>query len=305
MSDSAQPYCLMKQHEGTFPFRGFKTWYCIYGDGEASGKLPLICAHGGPGAPHDYLQPFQAIAETGRRVILYDQLGCGNSDKPDTPELWTVPIFVEELGVLRQALGLGQTHLLGQSWGGMLAMEYMLTQPAGIAGLIIESSPSSIPMWVAEAGRLREQLPRDINAALLKHEEAGTTTDPEYLEATAMFYARHVCRINPLPEYVQRSFDNIGQPYFVMNGPSEFHVIGSLKDWDVTPRLGEITAQKATLFMSGRHDECTPLIANTVASGIPGCRLIIWEDSSHLCHVEQTDAVMKAVASFLDEVESR
>lgn len=295
----------MKQHEGTFPFRGFKTWYCIYGDVEASGKLPLICAHGGPGAPHDYLQPFQAIAETGRRVILYDQLGCGNSDKPDTPELWTVPLFVEELGVLRQALGLGQTHLLGQSWGGMLAMEYMLTQPAGIAGLIIESSPSSIPMWVAEAGRLREQLPPDINAALLKHEEAGTTTDPEYLEATAMFYARHVCRINPLPEYVQRSFDNIGQPYFVMNGPSEFHVIGSLKDWDVTPRLGEITAQKATLFMSGRYDECTPLIANTVASGIPGCRLIIWEDSSHLCHVEQTDAVMKAVASFLDEVESR
>ena len=118
--------------EGTIDFRGYRVWYAIIGEKEEpSGKLPLLCLHGGPGACHDYLEALAAMAKGGRRVIFYDRLGCGNSDQPDNPSLWTVPLFVEEVGVVRRELGLDRLHLLGQSWGGMLAMEYALTQPVG------------------------------------------------------------------------------------------------------------------------------------------------------------------------------
>ncbi len=137
----------------------------------------------------------EAFAATGRRVIFYDQLGCGNSDQPPIPSLWTVPLYVEEVGAVRAALGLKRVHVLGQSWGGMLGMEYALTQPAGLASLIIESSPASMTQWVAEANRLREELPPEVQHTLLKHEADGTTDDPAYEDAMMVFYQRHVCRL--------------------------------------------------------------------------------------------------------------
>ena len=145
--------------EGSVAFRGYNVWYRIVGEREEPGKLPLLCLHGGPGVPHDYLEPLEAMAATGRRVIFYDQLGCGNSDHPHDPSSWTVDLFVEEVGVVRRALGLERLHLLGQSWGGMLAMQYALTQPAGLVSLIVASSPASMRQWVAEANRLRMELP--------------------------------------------------------------------------------------------------------------------------------------------------
>src|SRR5205823_2492399 len=160
-----------------------KVWYRIVGDLEDPGKLPLLCLHGGPGAPHDYLEPLEAMAATGRRVIFYDQLGCGNSDHPDNPSMWTVNLFVEEVGAIRRALGLDRVHILGQSWGGMLAMEYALTQPLGLAGLVIANSPASMSQWVSEANRLRGELPPLAQQTLLKHESAGTVDSPEYKEA--------------------------------------------------------------------------------------------------------------------------
>src|SRR5215472_12839710 len=141
--------------EGFLPFHGYRTWYHIVGNGEEPGKLPLLVLHGGPGASHDYLEPLEAMASTGRRVIFYDQLGGGNSDHPHDPLLWTVGLFVEELGVVRRSLGLDRLHILGQSWGGMLGMEYALTQPQGLASLIAVSSPASMKRWVEEANRLR------------------------------------------------------------------------------------------------------------------------------------------------------
>src|SRR3954451_19393672 len=131
--------------EGYIPFKGYQTWYRIVGDGEAPGKLPLLCLHGGPGACHDYLEALDAMADRGRRVIYYDQLGCGNSHiDVSKPEMWTVPLYVEEVDVVRRALGLDRIHLLGQSWGGMLAMEYMFTQPKGVASVTISNSPASM-----------------------------------------------------------------------------------------------------------------------------------------------------------------
>ena len=186
--------------EGYIPFKGYQTWYRIVGDGEKPGKLPLLCLHGGPGACHDYLEALDAMADTGRRVIYYDQLGCGNSHIPiSNPSMWTVALYVEEVEVVRRALGLERIHLLGQSWGGMLAMEYMFTKPSGIASVTISNSPASMVQWVEEANKLREQLPPEVQATLLKHERAGTTDSAEYQTAEQVYYDRHVCRVVPIP----------------------------------------------------------------------------------------------------------
>ena len=291
--------------EGFVAFRGYRVWYRIVGERETPGKRPLLCLHGGPGVPHDYLEPLEAMAATGRRVIFYDQLGAGNSDHPHNPALWTVPLFVEELGVMRQALGLERVHILGQSWGGMLGMEYALTQPAGLASLIVADSPASMPQWVAEANRLRAELPPDVQATLLKHEAAGTTDDPEYNEAKQVYYSRHVCRLDPNPDCRRRAHVKLAQDpevYHTMNGPSEFHVIGSLKDWDIVDRLGEIRVP--TLVLSGRYDECTPLIAETVHRGITGSEWVLFENSSHMPHLEETERYLQVLTHFLEQVEA-
>lgn len=292
--------------EGTIPFKGYETWYRIYGEREEPGRLPLLCLHGGPGAAHDYLESLAGLAETGRQVIFYDQLGCGRSSIPGSqPEMWTVELYVEEIDAVRRALGLDQIHLLGQSWGGMLAMEYALTRPPGLASLTVASSPASMIQWVEEANRLRAELPPDVQQALLRHEAAGSYDDLEYVAAMQAFYDRHVCRVVPNPDYVQRTFASIArnpEVYHTMNGPSEFHVIGTLKEWDIIPRLGEIDVP--TLVTSGRFDEATPLIAGTVHEGIPGSRWVIFEESSHMPHAEEPERYMAVVAAFLAEVEA-
>jgi proline-specific peptidase len=290
--------------EGFVSFRGYKVWYRVVGDGETPGKSPLLCLHGGPGATHDYLEPLEETAATGRRVIFYDQLGAGNSDHPHNPSLWTVPLFVEELGVVREALGLERVHILGQSWGGMLGMEYALTQPPGLASLIVADSPASMPQWVAEANRLRAELPSDVQEKLLQHEAAGTTDDPAYQEAVLVFYGRHLCRLDPWPDCLNRSFEKLAEDpevYNTMNGPSEFHVIGVIKDWDIVNRLGEIRVP--TLVISGRYDEATPAIAGTVHRGIPGSEWILFENSAHMPHLEETERYLRVLTSFLDRVE--
>ncbi|MBM3237907.1 alpha/beta fold hydrolase [Candidatus Poribacteria bacterium] len=292
--------------EGFVSFRGYNVWYRIVGDYEAPGKLPLLCLHGGPGATHDYLEPLEAMAATGRRVIFYDQLGAGNSDHPSNPSMWTVALFVEELGVIRHALGLKRVHILGQSWGGMLAMEYALTQPAGLASLIIADSPASMPQWAAETNRLRAELPPEVQETLLKHEAAGTTDDAAYQKAMMVFYHRHVCRLEPWPDCVNRTFEKLMQSpevYYTMNGPSEFHVIGVLKEWDIVNRLGEIRVP--TLVIGGRYDEATPTITETVHRGIPGSEWVIFENSSHMPHLEETERYMQVLTNFLNRVESQ
>lgn len=292
--------------EGFIPFRSFRTWYRVVSDAEAAGKLPVLALHGGPGASHDYLEPLEAVADTGRRVIFYDQLGGGGkSDHPSDPSMWTVDLYRAELAAVIRALGLARYHLFGSSWGGMLAMEHALTQPRGLASLVLASSPSSIPQWVEEANRLRGELPADVQATLLKHETEGTTSDPAYEEAMLVFYARHVCRVDPLPDCVSRSFAGIQQfpeVYNTMNGPSEFHVIGTLKNWDITHRLGEIKVP--TLVTSGEFDEATPAINETVQRGIRGSESVIFPDCSHMAFVEEPEAYIKALDAFLSRVEA-
>ena len=291
--------------EGFVSFRGYNVWYRIVGTHDKPGRFPLLCLHGGPGATHDYLEPLERMASTGRRVILYDQLGNGNSDHPHDPTMWTVQLFLEEVAVVRRALGLNQVHLLGQSWGGMLAMEYALTKPSGLESLTISNSPASMAQWVLEANRLRAELPPDVQQALLKHEAAGTTDDPAYQQAMMVFYHKHLCRLDPWPDYVNRTFQKLVQNpevYFTMNGSSEFHVIGTLKNWDITNRLGEIRV--STLVIGGRYDEATPAITERVHRGIHDSELVIFEKSSHMPFVEETEPYIEALNQFLLRVEA-
>jgi L-proline amide hydrolase len=294
--------------EGFVPFRGFRTWYRVVGDlaQPEPAKLPLLVLHGGPGASHDYLRPLGKLADTGRPIIFYDQLGCGNSDQPNDPSLWRVKLFLEELDTVRQELGLGHIHLLGQSWGGMLAMEYALTRPVGLASLILASSPASIPQWIAEANRLRKELPQEVEQRLRHHEEAGTTDEVAYEEAMQVFYQRHVCRLDPQPEPWTRTLAKLmanPEVYHTMWGPSEFHATGTLKEWDIRDRLGEI--ELPTLVTSGRHDEATLHIAETVHRGIAGSEWVIFEQSSHVAHLEEEDEYRRVVEDFMRRVEEQ
>jgi proline-specific peptidase len=292
--------------QGTLSFKGYSVWYRVVGDAASSDRPPLLCLHGGPGAGWDYLEPFDDLASTGRQVIFYDQLGCGNSALATNhdPAMWTVDLFVEEVDAVRSALGLDEMHLLGQSWGGMLAMQYALGKPTGVRSLIVESSPPSMPHWVAEADRLRALLPPDVEAVLRTHEAAGTTDSEAYEEAVLVFYRRHVCRLDVWPDYVQRTFDQLAanpEVYNAMNGPSEFHVVGTLATFDITDRLGEIALP--TLLLSGRHDEATPAIMETVNAGIAGSEWVLFEDSSHMCHAEERARCMAIVDNFLARVD--
>jgi L-proline amide hydrolase len=288
----------MRKTEGFIAFNGYKTYYKIVGNCKP-GKLPLLCLHGGPGVPHDYLESFEDLAKAGHQVIFYDQLGCGKSDRPADDTIYSVKLYVRELAALRRALGLTRIHLLGQSWGGMLAMEYLLTKPKGVASVVIKSSPASMPLWLSEANRLRADLPPKVNATLLKHEQAGTTSSPAYAKAMRAFYNRHVCRVVPNPDYMLRAKTSIGRQYQVMIGPSEFHITGTLKTWDISKKIHVI--KTPALFLSGIYDECTPVVAKQVVDALPNCRWVLFGASSHVCHVEERALTMKTIAAFLKE----
>ncbi len=297
----------MSTGEGRMVWDGNETWYRVVGDLDPEAEhTPVVICHGGPGALHDYCEPIADLSRFGRTCVLYDQLGCGKSTHlPNAPvDFWQPQLFKDELVRLTRHLGVESRHVVvGQSWGGMLAMEYALDHPPGLRGIVVADSPASIPLWVSEANRLRADLPPDVQSTLLRHEEAGTTDEPEYEAAVRVFYDRHLCRV-PWPESVQRSFAQMAEDptvYHTMNGPSEFHVIGSLKTWDITDRLHEITTP--TLLVSGRYDEATPLIVGQIHERIPGAEWALFEESSHMPHVEEPEAFLRRVEDFLQTID--
>ena len=289
--------------EGFVPFRGHRTWYRILGRGEDTHRLPLVVVHGGPGSSHDYLEPLGELA-CGRRVVFYDQLGCGRSDHPHDPSLWSVELFEAELRALRAALGLRRCHLLGQSWGGLLVLEHTLAAPDGIVSLTLADPLVGAAQWIAEADGLRALLPAEVREALLSHEAAGMTADAGYQTAMLEFYRRHVCRLDPWPDCLLRSFAALQadpEVYLAMWGPSEFHCTGSLRAWDVRERLGGITAP--SLVLGGRFDECTPVIQEDLHRRLPGSEWVVFERSSHMPHLEEPERFVHVVDTFLRVVE--
>ena len=293
--------------EGSADFEGFKTWYMVVGDLDAAhsgqGPAPLVTLHGGPGATHEYLLPMADLATDGRAVVFYDQIGNGNSThlREQPAEFWTVELFVRELANLIRHLGIGDRyHVLGQSWGGMLAQEHALTQPAGLKSVVLSNTAASFGGFAVEANKLRAGLPAEVEATLKRHEDAGTTEDPEYLDACQVFYQRHVCRVDPWPDQLVRSFSALADDptvYGTANGPSEFHVIGTFKDWSVIDRLSEIRVP--TLVISGRHDEAAPPLQEVLFNGIAGSEQVMLEESSHTPFWEERSLYMAAVGDFL------
>ncbi len=291
----------MSTIEGEADFRGWRTWYRVDGDLDAA-RPPLVVLHGGPGFSHDYLLRLTALAAAGRAVILYDQLGSGRSTHlPDEDaSFWQVQLFLDELDNLLRHLGITRRyHLLGQSWGGMLAAEHAVLRPAGLRSLVVANSPASMELWVREANRLRASLPPDVQDTLLRHEADGTTDSDSYQQAVLVFYGRHLCRV-PWPPEVQASFDVVERDptvYHTMNGPSEFHCIGTIRDWSIVDRLDRIAVP--TLLISCRHDEATPAVVQPYADRIADMRWRIFENSSHLAHVEETGLFLETVDAFI------
>jgi proline-specific peptidase len=289
----------MDVQEGIIGVDGYQVWYRRVG----RGGIPLLLLHGGPGAGHDYLEPLEALA-VDRQTVFYDQLGCGRSDQPDDPSLWRMERFVAEIDTVRRALNLEQIHLLGQSWGGWLAIEYMLTHPPGVVSLVLASTSASILQFVAEAARLKAALPPAVSHLMQRYEAAGDFHHADYKAAVQEFYKRHLCRLDPWPEPLKRTARNLtgNAVYETMGGPNEFIMICNLKDWDRIDRLGEITVP--TLITVGRYDEITPTCAETMRRLIPNAQMQIFEQSSHTAHLEETARYLQVVADFLRHVEA-
>ncbi|MFL5660429.1 MAG: proline iminopeptidase-family hydrolase [Ktedonobacteraceae bacterium] len=279
--------------EGFIPFHGYKTWYRVVGDltNIAPGKFPMLALHGGPGVPHDSLEPLEEFARTGRPVILYDQLGCGNSDKPTDDTLWSVNLFLDELSAIRQALGLERIHLLGHSWGGALAMEYALKRPDGLLSLILASAPASRTDFMEGQRRVRERLPTEIRLIL----EQGWSDNPDFQHAYDYFSSRHVCRIVPSPAFFQCSVENMNVHLNMLMWT------GELSDFDIRRRLGDIHVP--TLITAGRYDGSSVEQEALLHAGIPDSQVALFEESSHYAHAEEPERYLSVLDEFLSRVE--
>lgn len=289
--------------EGCLDWDGGSTWYRVEGELGADESAPLVILHGGPGGAHDYLESVADLARLkGRPCILYDQIGCGRSQHlPDAPqEFWSVELFCRELDALLKHLGIdARYHVLGQSWGGMLGLEHALGHPPGLRSLVIANALASMELWAIETNRLRGLLPPEVQGTLARHEEAGTTDSPDYEQAVIVFYERHLCRI-PFPDGLKRTFAQLAEDptvYHTMNGPSEFHVIGTLRDWNITPRLGDVRVP--VLVISGEHDEATPTVVRPLVEGLRHARWELIEGASHMTHLEQPEHFLELVEAFL------
>jgi L-proline amide hydrolase len=194
-------------------------------------------------------------------------------------------------------LGLDRLHLLGHSWGGWLALEYVLCRPPELVSLILASTCASLPAFPVETKRLKALLPADVRETIDRHEAAGTTHDDAYVKATIAYYTQWVCRRTPFPEHVMRSFTHLREEVYETMQSPERNVMGNLKHWDVTDRLGELDLP--VLITSGWYDEMTPALIKPLMEGIPGAESMVFEDSAHLATAEEPERYRLVVASVL------
>jgi proline iminopeptidase len=287
---------------------GHEIYYRFFGEGGET----LVGLHGGPGADHRYLSRLGELAEDGLQVLLYDQLGSGKSDVPDDPSLWVVPRFVEELETVRTRLGLGRMHLMGQSWGGILALQYALDHPEGVQSLVLSNTGSSINEIFRGMTQLRLDLGADLCARMLMCEGKGDVESDAYQAMVMQLYARHLRRSTPFEiDRSIREFDEImvplmdlGPAYFAMWGPHEFLLTGTLADWDVTERLGEIAVP--ALILCGWFDEVDLRCHRVLADGIPDNEFVIFGNSSHVTILEKEgDAYLAVMRDFVRRAGAR
>ena len=273
--------------------------YNIVSYSYGNGENVLFLLNGGPGLPCDYLRdPHIHLVEEGYRIVAFDQLGCGNSDRPEDVRLWNITRYVEEVETVRKELGIVNFHLLGQSWGGWLSIEYALTYPDEIRSLILANTCGDLQHLTTELNRMREALGSETVAMMLHHEAMGTIDHPEYQAAITILNYRHVCRLKEWPSSLLASVDdwNMG-PYGTMQGPNEFLYIGNLKDWN---RISDMDSlEMPTLIITGTHDEIGPACASRMNNVLPNSEVAVFHNSSHVPFYEEPDLYFKELKIFL------
>lgn len=285
--------------EGFVAVPGGRVYYKTIGSGV---RTPLLLLHGGPGGRSCGFEVLRDLG-TDRRVIRYDQLGSGKSDRPDDLALWRTERFVEELDVLRKALDLREVHILGHSWGGTLATEYLLTKgQQGVRSVILSSPLISTPRWLADTRRLRTTLPESVQTALSKCEAVETADDPSCVAANEVFEEHFVRGAKALPAVPECEGITSGDPvYRHMWGAGEFTSTGLLRDYDRSDRLGEL--KLPVLFLAGRHDEAVPETVADFQRRVPGAKMVVFENSAHSTYRTETAEYVKVVRQFLEEAE--
>ncbi|CAM3905072.1 proline iminopeptidase-family hydrolase [Pseudomonas wadenswilerensis] len=270
----------------------------VYSFGE--GDEVLLCLNGGPGLPCDYLRDAHAwLRDKGIRVVAFDQLGTGASDRPDDDSLWNITRYVAEVEQVRQALDLGRVHMLGHSWGGWLAIEYAIHHPQSLKSLILENTVGDIPHLISELERLRSALGSETVAMMQRYEAQGNLDHPQYQAAITLLNYRHVCRLDEWPAPVKRSLGdwNMG-PYTTMQGPNEFLYIGNLKDWNRLEQMREF--QMPVLITTGQHDELSPACALRMKLALHDqAELHVFPNSSHMPFYEEPQAYFPVLLDFL------
>ncbi|EFG75442.1 proline-specific peptidase [Mycobacterium parascrofulaceum ATCC BAA-614] len=280
--------------EGTIAVPGGNVWFKRIGGGAG---LPLLVVHGGPGLPHSYLRSLERLGDE-REVVFWDQLGCGASERPSDRELWTMQRSVAEMDAVVTGLGLDRFHVFGNSWGGMLAQQYALDVTSGAVSLIISNSIASIPQFSEMVARLKGELDPATQSAIDRHEAAGTTHTAEYQDAIRTWNETYLCRVRPWPPELLAAFAAMGTEIFeTMFGPSDFHIVGTIRDWDVFDRLAEIALP--TLILAGRFDECVPEHMWAMHRRIPGSRFEFFESSAHMPFIEEPDKFDRVMRDFL------
>jgi len=283
----------VKPRQGYANVLGYDLFYRQFGEPEEG---EVLCLHGGPGATHDYLLSMADLADRGYRVTFYDQLGCGRSQLPRNTALFVPERYVEEVEAFRKEMGLVSPHIIGSSWGGMLAIAYALKYQRNMKTMTTVGGLHSVPLTLREMERMKRGLPRNVQKTLARYE--GDNENPEYLAAVMVFYKKHLCRLDPWPAEVTYSLDHISRPvYGTMNGPNEFTIIGNTRYWDVTDRLR--TIRVPTLVLGGRFDEVSPLVAREIHEHVRGSELTIFPNSSHLAFWEERESFMERVLRFL------
>jgi proline iminopeptidase len=269
------------------------------------GEETVFCLNGGPGLGCDYLrEAHSCLVDHGYRVVAFDQLGTGASDRPTDPALWTIGRYVAETEAVRQALGLGRVHLLGHSWGGWLGIDYALAHPEALKTVILADTNADMPHLISELERLRAALGPETVAMMQSHEAEGTIDHPEYLAAITILDHRHVCRLAEWPAPVKRSVDGWNKaPYVAMQGPNEFLFTGNLKDWNRVPDLHRVTVP--VLITVGRHDELTPACALRMKLHLPDAELAVFPNSSHMPFYEEPAAYYPVLLRFLEKHRGR
>ncbi len=293
----------MKTTEGYMPYLGYQTYYRIVGENRDN-QAPILLLHGGPGSTHNYFELLDRIADTGRQVISYDQIGCGNSFVEGHPELWTPETWLGELKALVKHLRLEQFHILGQSWGGMLVIQYLIEEkPEEVRSAILSSTLPASWLWGKEQHRLIKLMSQEDQCAIAKAEETGNYNDPAYLSANDRFMDLHCAGevTADSPECLRRPKKSGADSYLYGWGPNEYTPLGTLKDFDYIDRLGEITVP--CLIMSGTNDMCTPLIAKTMYDGIPVTQWELFDGARHMPFAEQNDHYCDVLTKWLDEID--